>query len=192
MKKGLKILACLLLSCALIGCASFGKKGVSGKAAYSGKKARVALADFTLEAQNMNTEAGQALRERLTDALNNTGRFQLFDYPELQNALQQKKREAVIVAITVTKFEAQASGGRDGIAGGGGAKNSAFGGWLGPSLNKASLALDIRILDAGTSKVLVLGHIQAQAADSQKAIRICATESARYLTRAVPGSYYKY
>ena len=93
-----------------------------------------------------------------------------------------------------------------------------LGGLLGASLNKAHMALDIRIVDASTSEVLAATRVQGQAADisgligggflggwalggglsaytntpMEKAIRVCIIEAVRYISQTIPANLYKY
>ncbi|MCX5703481.1 MAG: hypothetical protein NT066_03210 [Candidatus Omnitrophica bacterium] len=124
----------------------------------------------------------------------------------------------LIITAAVTEFEPQASGGRAGVGGGGGVGSGILGGLLGAALNKAHMALDIRIVDASTSEVLIATRVQGQASDiaggimggflgswglggglsayantpMEKAIRVCIIEAVRYISQATPASYYKY
>jgi curli biogenesis system outer membrane secretion channel CsgG len=85
-------------------------------------------------------------------------------------------------------------------------------------MNKAHMALDIRIVDTSTSEVLAATRVQGQASDvaggfmagflgswglggglsayantpMEKAIRICIIEAVRYISQVIPPPYYKY
>ncbi len=89
---------------------------------------------------------------------------------------------------------------------------------MGVSLNKAHMALEIRISDVASSAVIATGRVKGEASDvsgnfaagifanggftaglsayantpMEKAIRVCLVEAVRYLTQAIPESYYKY
>jgi curli biogenesis system outer membrane secretion channel CsgG len=128
------------------------------------------------------------------------------------------KTADLIVTAAVTEFEPQASGGAAGIGGGGGVGSGVLGGLLGAALNKAHMALDIRIVDTSTSEVLAATRVQGQASDvaggfmagffggwalggglsayantpMEKAIRICIIEAVRYISQTIPANYYKY
>ena len=71
----------------------------------------------------------------------------------------------MIITAAATEFEPQASGGSAGIGGGGAMGSGILGGLLGASLNRAHMALDIRIVDASTSEVLTATRVQGQASD---------------------------
>ena len=130
----------------------------------------------------------------------------------------QIKTADIIVTAAVTEFEPQATGGSAGIGGGGGVGSGFLGGLISGSLNKAHMALDIRIVDTSTSEVLAATRVQGQASDvaggigmgffgswalggglsgyantpMEKAIRICIIEAVRYISQSVPANYYKY
>jgi curli biogenesis system outer membrane secretion channel CsgG len=210
-KKG--VLAYLLLATIFTGCASFRHKAKVDKAAlppYSGPKAKIAVADFEAKTVKASSEICLALREMLVGALLNSNRFLVVEHQALTADL--------IITAAVTEFEPSASGGSAGVGGGGGVGSGALGGLLGMALNKAHLALDIRIVNAATSKVLAATRVQGQASDisgtvtaglwekhgvggalsvyantpMEKAIRICIIEAVRYVSGGIPPKYYKY
>ena len=204
---------------------------------YNGPKARIAIADFDVKSAKATGEIGAGLREMLVTALVNSNRFRVVERQSLNAVMQEQelavsgaaakgsgaqrgqiKTADIIIAAAVTEFEPQASGGADGIGGGGGVGSGILGGLLGASLNKAHMALDIRIIDTSTSEVLVAVRVQGQASDisggfmagffggwvlggglsayantpMEKAIRICIIEGVRHISQAVPVNYYKY
>jgi curli biogenesis system outer membrane secretion channel CsgG len=205
---------------------------------YSGPKARMAVANFEVKAAKATGEIGSGLREMLVTALVNSNRFSVVERQELSAVMQEQELAAsgaaqpgsgaaqrgkiktadIIITAAVTEFEPQASGGRAGIGGGGGVGSGILGGLLGAALNKAHMALDIRIVDTSTSEVLAATRVQGQASDiaggimggffgswglgiglsgyantpMEKAIRICIIEAVRYLSLTIPANYYKY
>ena len=112
-------------------------------------------------------------------------------------------------------FEPRASGGSEGVGGGGSAASGTLGSLLGVTGNKSTIALNIRIVDTASSKVLVSGRIAGQAIDTGSASRLrrggtlneglsaytntsmgeainkCIVEAAEYIVQNVPASYYK-
>ncbi|MDD5255243.1 MAG: CsgG/HfaB family protein, partial [Candidatus Omnitrophica bacterium] len=181
---------------------------------------------------------GSGLREMLVTALINSNRFSVLERQVLSAVMQEQelsssgagdpsaggptrgkiKTAELIITAAVTEFEPQASGGKAGIGGGGGVGSGVLGGLLGAALNKAHMALDIRIVDTSTSEVLAATRVQGQASDiaggfmmgfmgnwalggglsayantpMEKAIRICIIEAVRYISQVVPANYYKY
>ncbi|MBU0710284.1 MAG: hypothetical protein KJ793_06220, partial [Candidatus Omnitrophica bacterium] len=141
---------------------------------YSGPKARIAVADFDIKAAKAGSEIGQGLREMLVTALVNSSRFSVVERQALGAIMQEQnlavsgaadtaesgaqkgklKTAELIISAAVTEFEPQSSGGRAGVGGGGGVSSGVLGGLLGAALNKAHMALDIRIIDASTSEIL--------------------------------------
>jgi len=233
---------------ALLGCASLQQitqptaqvdttAGAQPLPPYSGPKARIAVADFEVKAAKATAEIGSGLREMLITALVNSNRFSVVERQALSAVMQEQELAAsgaaaqgtgpkrgqiktadLIVTAAVTEFEPQASGGQAGIGGGGGVGSGILGGLLGAALNKAHMALDIRVIDASTSEVLAATRVQGQASDiaggfmtgflgswalggglsvyantpMEKAIRICIIEAVRYISNVVPANYYKY
>ena len=212
--------------------------GVAPLPSYSGLKARVSVSDFDVKAAKATGEIGSGLRGMLITALTNSNRFSVVERQALPVATQgqepavpgvadpgnvgQQKGKAntadLIVTATVTEFEPQASGGRAGVGGGGGVGSGILGGLLGTALNKAHMALDIRIVNTSTSEVLAATKLEGQASDiagsvmtgffgnwglgaglsdyantpMEKAIRVCIIEAVRYMAQTIPLSYYKY
>ena len=246
MKKLLIITSCCLFVAALSGCASLRRPsaridnnaGATPLPPYSGPKARIAVADFEVKAAKAGGEIGSGLREMLVTALINSNRFSVLERQALNAVIQEQELVAygaaqegqdgaqrgkiktadLIITAAVTEFEPRASGGRAGIGGGGGVGSGVLGALLGASLNKAHMALDIRIVDATTSEVLAATRVQGQASDvsgallggffgnwalgaglygyantpMEKAIRICIIEAVRYVSQTISASYFKY
>jgi len=211
--------------------------GAAALPPYAGPRARIAVADFDVKAAKATGEIGSGLREMLVTALINSSRFSVLERQALSAVMQEQeliasgaaqqtggpehgkiKTADLIVTAAVTEFEPQASGGRAGIGGGGGVESGILGGILGAALNKAHIALDIRIVDTSTSEVIAATRVQGQASDvaggigigflgglglgvglsgytntpMEKAIRICIIEAVRYISATIPASYYKY
>ena len=246
MKKLLFTLCYTFLIIGVAGCASLtqptaqvdNNAGAAALPPYSGPKARVAVADFDVKAAKATFEIGSGLREMLITALINSNRFSVLERQVLNAVMQEQELSAsgaaqagaggpvrgkiktadIIVTAAVTEFEPQASGGAAGIGGGGGIGAGILGGLLGASLNKAHMALDLRIVDTSTSEVLAATRVQGQATDiaggigmgfvggwalgaglgaysntpMEKAIRVCIIEAVRYVSQAIPANYYKY
>ncbi|MBU1998718.1 MAG: CsgG/HfaB family protein [Candidatus Omnitrophota bacterium] len=204
---------------------------------YSGPKARIAIADFDVKAAKADNQIGSGLREMLVTALVNSNRFSVVERQVLNAVMQEQQLAAsgaaqpgsgpqrgniktadLMVSAAVTEFEPQASGGAAGIGGGSKIGKGLLGIGLGGSLNKAHMALDIRIIDTSSSEILASTRVQGQASDiaggigigflskwslgvglsgyantpMEKAIRVCIIEAIRYIAQAVPQGYYKY
>ena len=176
---------------------------------YLGPKAKITVTDFDVKATKAGGDIGSGLREMLLTALINSNRFSVVE--------RQAGGADLIITAAVTEFEPEGSGGRQGLGGGGGVGSGRLGGLLGTSLNKARMALDIRIVDASNSKILAVNLVQGQASDisgssmssffgssaqgiglsayantpMEKAIHICIIEAVRYISKATPENYYK-
>jgi curli biogenesis system outer membrane secretion channel CsgG len=246
MKKALYLIGYSLLAISLAGCASMmqptaqveNTAGAQALPPYSGPRARIAVADFDVKAAKAGGEIGSGLREMLVTTLINSNRFSVVERQALSAVMQEQELSAsgaaqtgaggpqrgkiktadLIITAAVTEFEPQASGGRAGIGGGGGVGSGILGGLLGAALNKAHMALDIRIVDTSTSEVLAATRVQGQATDvaggfmagfmgswalggglsayantpMEKAIRVCIIEAVRYISQTIPVNYYKY
>jgi curli biogenesis system outer membrane secretion channel CsgG len=244
-KRAVKFLLYGILIIGLVGCASLTQPtaqvdttcGAAPLPPYSGPKARIAVADFDVKAAKAGGEIGSGLREMLVTALINSSRFSVVERQVLGAVMQEQELAAsgaaqagsgaqrgqiktadIIITAAVTEFEPQASGGAAGIGGGGGVGSGVLGGLLGAALNKAHMAMDIRIVDTSTSEVLAATRVQGQASDvaggfmtgffgsfalggglsayantpMEKAIRVCIIEAVRYISQATPANYYKY
>jgi len=211
--------------------------GTSPLPPYSGPKARVAVADFDVKAAKAGGEIGTGLREMLITALINSSRFSVLERQVLNAVMQEQelaltgtatagagaqrgqiKTADIIVTAAVTEFEPNTSGGGIGIGAGGNVGAGILGGLIGGGMNKAHMALDIRIIDTSTSEVLAATRVQGQATDiagglgigffggwalgaglggyantpMEKAIRVCIIEAVRYIAQATPPAYFKY
>lgn len=188
MKKILLVMGYGLCIMGLMGCASFMRPtpkvekiaGVTPLPAYSGPKARLALTDF---------QTGSDLHKMLLSELVNSNRFLVVERQTKDTGMPQAE---LIITATVNEFEPESPGGKAGVGGGGGSRSGFLGGLLGPALNKARMSLDVRIVDASTSKILAANKIQGQSSHMEKAMRICVLETVRYISQNVPANYYKY
>ena len=210
--------------------------GTAAMPPYSGPKARIAVSDFDVKAAKAGGEIGTGLREMLVTALMNSNRFRVVERQVLNALMQEQELAAsgaaqaggvqrgqiktadLMVTAAVTEFEPEATGGAAGFGGGGKVGRGILGAVLGGSMNKAHMALDIRILDTSTSEILAATRVQGQATDMQgglmagflgsfglgaglsgyantpmeKAIRVCIIEAVKYISQQVPANYFKY
>jgi len=180
---------------------------------YSGPKAKINLADVEIKSAKATPEVGIGLHDMLSAALNNTNRFLVIN----PNEEKADKPEGLIIVTQVSDFKPQASGGSAGMGGGGSASSGTLGTLLGSDLNKAYIALNIRIVDAASSKVLSEGNVSGQAVKIDKgrhrhllknktlspalsmytntsmeeAIHNCILEAVGFIVPRVPGVYYR-
>lgn len=182
-------------------------------ARYSGPVAAISLADIEVVAPKAPSDIGPGLREMIVTALLDSRRFRM-----AENQPGQSRPADIVVFVSVSEFQPQASGGSAGVGGGGGVSSGVLGGLLGETLNRAQIVLDLRVTDAQSQEVLTLTRAQGQASDAaggfmaglfggwplgsglgayantpmEKALRICIIEAVRLISEAVPSKYYQY
>ncbi len=166
---------------------------------YYGPKARVTVAKFEWKARggggtttisgmgqrdvvisHQNAGAMTGLRDMLTTALVQSGRYRVLERQEISSikseiALGEEgyaeetssikrgriKGADLMVIAAITGWEPGTSGGRAGLGGIGG---GIIGGIMG-GMRKSSLAMDIRIIDTSTSEVLAATRVEGEARD---------------------------
>ncbi|MDI6606437.1 MAG: CsgG/HfaB family protein [Candidatus Omnitrophota bacterium] len=232
MKKATALISVGLVIINLSGCALLRPSAAEQKAtrvpaalpSYSGLKAKIAVADCDVQAAKATREIGSGLRQMFITALTDSNRFIITEQPVVNGKPRDENSPApdsgadLIIAIAVNEFEPQVSGGSSGMGGGGGVGSGVLGGLLGTNLNKAHMALDVRIITASNSEVLASTRVQGQASDvsgahqggefgswalskglsayadtpMEKAIRATIIEAVRYISQTIPASYYKY
>jgi len=237
------IMFCLVLPS--LGCAGLqptaqvdNNAGTQAMPPYNGPRARISIANFDIKAAKAYGEIGTGLREMLVTALVNSNRFRVLERQVLDAVMQEQQLGAsgaaapgqsgaqrgqirisdIIITAAVTEFEPQASGGGGGFGIGGRTGGALVGALLGGAMNKAHMALDIRIIDTSTSEVLSATRVQGQATDimggifagalggvplgiglggysntpMEKAIRVCIIEAVKYIAQTTPANYFKY
>jgi curli biogenesis system outer membrane secretion channel CsgG len=208
------IISCGFLILNLAGCAVLNKPvqfiGQAFFPAYSGPKAAIIVADFEIKAAKATADAAAGLQDMRTARLNKTNRFLIISPKDNTN-----KDAKLIIATEVVDFEPRASGGSEGVGGGGSASSGTLGSLLGVTGNKSTIALNIRLVDTISSKVLISGRVSGQAVDTGsagyshrgsalneglsayndtamgEAINKCIVEAGEYIVQNVPASYYK-
>jgi curli biogenesis system outer membrane secretion channel CsgG len=230
------IIVCFLCAAGLTGCASMrepsaqvdNNAGTVPLPPYSGPKARIAVADFDIKAAKAHRSIGTGLREMLITSL--------VERQALKAAMQEQELAAsgaaapggpqrrklktadLIITAAVTEFEPHSVGSNAGIIGGSSIEALLIGGIIAGSMNKAHMALDIRVIDASTSEILTSTRVQGKASDfaggfgiavfgvgalgpglggyvntpMEKAIRVCIIEAVKYVAMTVPANYFKY
>ncbi len=206
---------------------------------YDGPQARIAVARFDNRAGNQgrwwSPAIGDGMADMLTTALFNTGRFIVLERdaiddvlyeqdlgasgrirPETAAAIGEIEGAELLVVAAVTEFQEDASGTRGSI--GGGRLGRAIGGVVGGQ-SSAHMAIDLRIIDARTSRVLAATSVEGTARDfdiggalagytgrhamsgslstwqntpREKALREVIGKSVEYIMSRTPQTYYRH
>ena len=203
--------------------------------AYDGPKARVAVAKFTNKAASsgggwFTPALGNGMADQMTTALFNTNRYIVLERESLGTVLSEqdlgasgrikKGTEAQIGEIegaellivgAITEFSGHSSGGSGALdALGLGILGNIAGGF-----KKAHMAIDIRVIDAKTSRILAATSVEGEATDvdlggglagsalsaglggwkntpMEKALRICINKAVDFIVTKTPEKYYRH
>jgi curli biogenesis system outer membrane secretion channel CsgG len=207
--------------------------------AYDGPKARVAVSQFKDKTGKgwWTGAIGDGMADMLATALFHSNRYIVLERQTVSDVLReqdlgaagriQKGTEAPIGQIegaellitgAVTEFEGAASGVGGGIGGIGGTAGRVLGGIAG-GLKKAHMAIDMRVIDTRTSRIVAATSIEGEATDfalggalagagsggalggalggwsktpTEKALRICIQEGVKFIVSKTPQTYYHY
>jgi curli biogenesis system outer membrane secretion channel CsgG len=228
--------ACALIALLGAGCATMpptaqvtsgGGPGIAEAQAvpYNGPKARITVSKFTDKSGKGGWEVGQGMTDMLSTALFNSNRFIVLERGELGEVLKEqdlatqgrvkKGTEApigeiegaeLLVVGAITEFEPNASGGGLGLITGG------FGAGIG--VRMAHIAVDLRVIDAKTSRILAATTVEGKAQDigglagiavggplavglggysktpMEKAVRLCLQTAVNFIAQQTPAQYY--
>lgn len=237
-----------LLTVAFFGCVTAGtqtkvtsgQEGPSVQEAraekYNGPKARIAVARFKDKTGGRwyNHRIGEGMADQLTTALFNSNRFIVLERQTLDSVLQEQdlgasgriKEETaapigeiegaeILVVAAVTEFQGNASGGGGSLGGFGGGVLGALAG----GVKNAHMAIDLRLIDTKTSRILAATSVEGKATDvnlggamggyfgggalggalgaykntpTGKAIRQCIQEAVDFIASRTPARYYHY
>jgi len=200
--------------------------------AYNGPKARIAVNKFTNKSARGGWKLGKGMADMLNTALFHSNRFIVLDRTDKDALLGEqdlgasgriKKETAapigelegaeLLVTAAVTAFHPNASG----VAGGLGVP--AGGGFLGlgGSGKHAYMAIDIKVVDARTGRIVSAATVEGKSTDyfvgiggiiggaplgiglmgyentpAEKAIRVCIVKAVDYIASMTPATYYRY
>ncbi|WP_022668151.1 CsgG/HfaB family protein [Desulfospira joergensenii] len=237
-----------LIIAGLAGCVSSGTetKVTSGQGspdinqaqaeAYNGPKARVAVSRFKDKTHQgwYNQGIGDGMADQLTTALFNTNRYIVLERQALSDVLEEQDLGAsgrikqdtaaaigeiegaeLLIVAAVTEFEGHASGASGGIGGWGGGILGALAG----GMNKAHMAIDLRVIDAKTSRIVAATSVEGKSSDFNiggamggligggalggslgmyektpvgKAIRACIQSAVDFIVSKTPQTYYRH
>jgi curli biogenesis system outer membrane secretion channel CsgG len=207
--------------------------------AYDGPKARVAVAQFKDKTGKgwWTGAIGDGMADMLATALFHTNRYIVLERQTVSDVLREqdlatagrikKGTEAptgeiegaeLLITGAVTEFEGAASGVGGGIGGIGGTAGRILGGIAG-GLKKAHMAIDVRVIDTRTSRIVAATSVEGEATDfalggalagaggggalggalggwsktpTEKALRICIQEAVKFIVAKTPATYYHY
>ena len=208
-------------------------------AQYDGPQARIAVARFENKAGNQgrwwNPSIGDGMADMLTTALFQSGRFIVLERSAIDDVLAEQDliasgrvREGatteidqledaeLLVVAAVTEFSENASGTRGSV--GGGRLGRVIGGIAGGS-SSAHMAIDLRIIDTSTGRILAATSVEGEARDfdiggalagytsrhalggalstwentpREKALRQVIGEAVQEVVRRTPQQYYRH
>jgi curli biogenesis system outer membrane secretion channel CsgG len=207
--------------------------------AYDGPKARIAVSQFKDKTGKgwWTGAIGDGMADMLATALFHSNRYIVLERQQVSDVLREqdlgaagrikKGTEAAIGEIegaellitgAVTEFEGAASGIGGGIGGIGGTAGRILGGIAG-GLKKAHMAIDVRVIDTKTSRVVAATSVEGEATDfalggalagaggggalggalggwsktpTEKALRVCIHEAVKFVVSKTPATYYRY
>ena len=207
--------------------------------AYDGPKARVAVSQFKDKSGKgwWTGAIGDGMADMLATALFHSNRYIVLERQQVSDVLREqdlgaagrikKGTEAAIGEIegaellitgAVTEFEGAASGGGGGIGGIGGTAGRILGGIAG-GMKKAHMAIDMRVIDTKTSRVVAATSVEGSATDfalggalagaggggalggalggwsktpTEKALRVCIQEAVKFIVSKTPPTYYRH
>ncbi len=211
---------------------------------YDGPKARLAVAQFTNKSgKGQAAGVGTGMADMLATALFQSGRYIVLERQTLQDVLSEQdlgasgrvRRETaapigqvegaeILVTAAITEFEAGTSGGGAGVGvsgqkgdGVGNLAGKLFGnvvGKLAGSVQNSHVALDLRLIDTRTSRIVAATSVQGSATDiagvgalaggglsgdlsgfsktpMEKAIRLAIQDAVQFVVAKTPAQYYR-
>ncbi len=204
--------------------------------AYDGPKARVAVTRFTDKTGKgwWTGSIGDGMADQLTTALFNTNRYIVLERQTLNDVLREQDLGAsgrvrqdtaaaigeiegaeLLIVGAVTEFEGNASGAQ---GAGAGARKGILGAITG-GFKRAHMAIDLRVIDAKTSRVLAATSVEGSSTGVnvgalagvfrgsgtlvgglsgwentpvEKALRVCIQEAVNFIVSKTPQSYYRH
>jgi curli biogenesis system outer membrane secretion channel CsgG len=199
---------------------------------YDGPKARIAVSSFTDKSAKGYSDIGTGLADMLTTELFNTNRYIVLERQAIGDVLNEQDLAAagrikkgteapigeiegaeILVTGAVTEFEPNAAGVGGGVIFG----NLPLG--LGAGGKRAHLAIDLRLVDAKSSRILAATTVEGQATDigglagfqiggglselgiglggfkktpMEKAVRVALREAVNFVASQTPAQFYRH
>ena len=205
--------------------------------AYNGPRARIAVINFDQKAAKGYGQLGEGMADMLATELVNTNRYIVLERRELGAVLAEQDLAAtgrvqqgtgapigqvegaeLLVTGAITEFEPNYQGGSLGIGGAHLGRHSSAGG-LGLGLKQSYVALDMRVIDARTSRIVAATTVTGKASDiagmiggalgsrhsvmgaglgafrntpMEKAVRTCLAQAVAFVVSRTPANYYHF
>lgn len=211
--------------------------------AYNGPKARIAITRFTNKAAGgwYNGQIGDGMADQLSTALVNSNRFIVLERRQINDVIREQdfgasgrvRRDTaaavgqiegaeLLVTAAVTAFERGTGGGGGSVSGSSfGSKAGLLGSVLGSvagGVRRSYIAIDLRIVDARTSRVVAATSVEGTATDVNlggaagqyfgggalrgalsgwekepigKALRTAINEAVKFISSKTPPMYYR-
>jgi curli biogenesis system outer membrane secretion channel CsgG len=159
--------------------------GAARAQSYHGAKAAIAVADFedkTVGRGQYRSEYGRGMQDMLVTSLFNTNRFIVLEREKLQAVMTEQDMGAsgrfkqgttapigelegaqLLVVAAVTGFDPEVAGGGGQASGRGGFLGDTLLGSIAGGYQQARLALDIRIIDTSTGRILAATSVEGKA-----------------------------
>lgn len=209
---------------------------------YNGPLARIAVLDFDQKSAQGYAQIGQGMADMLATELINTNRYIVLERQKLAGVLAEQdlardgriqpgtgaptgqvEGAELLVTGAVTEFEPNYQGGGVGVGGIGVGRHhhSRYlgGGGIGLGVKQAYVAIDMRAIDARTSRILFAQRVEGRASDAggmfgvlaggrhalmgvglggfqntpmEKAVRLCISQAVAVLVSKTPAQYFHY
>mgnify|MGYP005837258569 CR=1 FL=1 len=205
---------------------------------YNGPMARIAVLDFDQKTAKGYAQIGTGMADMLSTELLNTNRFIVLERQKLGGVLAEQdlarsgriqpgteaatgqiEGAELLVTGAVTEFEPDYQGGGAGIGGGRFGHHSGGIAGIGAGLKQAYIAIDLRVVDARTSRIVFAQRVEGRASDigggiggigfghhsvlgiglgafrntpMEKAVRTCLAQAVNVLISRTPAQYYRF
>jgi len=211
--------------------------GTARAEAYHGPRAAIAVADFedkTVGSGQYRAEYGRGMQDMLVTSLFNTNRFIVLEREKLQAVMTEQDMGAsgrfrqdtaapigelegaqLLVVAAVTGFDPGQAGSRGGVSGRGGILGDSRLGSLMGGYQRAHLALDLRVIDTSTGRILSATNVEGNAhsydlggsvlgsqaggalstfarTPMEQAIRSAINSAVEFVASQTPEEYYQY
>lgn len=159
--------------------------GAARSEAYHGPKAAIAVADFedkTVGSNQYRREYGRGMQDMLVTSLFNTNRFIVLEREKLHSVIAEQDMGAsgrfrqdtvapigelegaqLLVVAAVTGFDPGVAGGSGKARSVGGLLGSRIGAAVGGGYQRAHLAIDLRVIDTATGRILAATSVEGRA-----------------------------